>query len=158
MGGPLTKLVVVLAVGFGAGRCPVAPGTCGTIAALPIYYLIRDLPLAWYLGFTASSFLAGIAICGAGARSLGAKDPPSIVWDEWVGLLVALTGAPRDWAWVIAGVVSFRLFDIAKPWPVGLAERKLSGGFGIMADDLLAGMYAWLTLQALAWAARSADV
>jgi phosphatidylglycerophosphatase A len=144
------RLVQFWALGFGAGLCPVMPGTCGTLAALPIYYLLSALPLSWYLAVMAAFFAAGIGVCGTTARALGAHDHPSIVWDEMVGLLVSLAGAPGGWPWVVLGLAAFRIFDIAKPWPVGLADRRVSGGLGIMLDDVLAGMYACAVVQGIA--------
>jgi phosphatidylglycerophosphatase A len=150
----LRGLVQVAAFGFGTGRCPVAPGTCGTLAAVPPYWLLfRDLPIAWYLSITAALFLAGIGICGATARALGVHDHPGIVWDEMVGLLVTLAGAPRGWPWVLLGVVAFRIFDVAKPWPIGLADRTVRGGLGIMLDDALAGLFGCAVVQGVAWMA-----
>jgi phosphatidylglycerophosphatase A len=126
------------------------PGTCGTLAAVPIYYFLSTLPLSGYLALTAACFAAGIAVCGSAARALGAHDHPSIVWDEMVGLLVALAGAPKGWPWLVLGVAAFRAFDIVKPWPVGLADRRLSGGLGIMLDDVLAGLYACAVVRGVA--------
>ena len=92
---------------------------------------------------------AGIPICAHTARRMGVHDHPGIVWDEIVGYLVTMTFAPQGWLWVAAGFVLFRVFDIAKPWPIRLLDRNVGGGFGIMVDDLLAGIFAAVVLQLL---------
>ena len=91
--------------------------------------------------------LVGIWACDRTARDLGNKDPGAIVWDEFAGLLVTLTGAPAGWAWVLAGFVLFRGFDILKPWPISWLDRRVGGGLGIMLDDLAAGLAAWVCLN-----------
>jgi phosphatidylglycerophosphatase A len=139
--------VHLLAFGLGSGAVPKAPGTAGTVAAIPLYLLLQ--PLAWwiYLLMTAVLFLAGIWLCGRTSRDLGVHDHGGIVWDEWVGLLVTLWLAPSGWIWLLAGFVLFRLFDILKPWPIGWLDRRIGGGLGIMLDDLLAGFYGFALLQ-----------
>jgi len=139
-----------LAYGFGSGLSPWAPGTAGTIAAVPLYLLVRPLPLPWYLGLLVLVFVVGIWACDKAARELGVHDPTAIVWDEVVGFLVAMTAAPPGWRWVLAGFVLFRLFDILKPWPIHVLDRQVQGGLGIMLDDLLAGIIVWVLLQAAA--------
>ena len=143
--------VQLAATGFGAGLSPRAPGTLGTVAAIPLYLLLAGLPTGAYLLATALVFLVGIPVCGAAARRMGVADHPAIVWDEFAGYLLTMTAAPRGWQWVLAGFVLFRLFDIAKPWPVRWADRRVHGGLGIMLDDVLAAGYAWAGLQGLAW-------
>jgi phosphatidylglycerophosphatase A len=143
--------VHLLAFGFGAGAAPVAPGTAGTLVGLPLYALMAGLPLPVYLVLLAGLVGVGIAICGRTAADLGVHDHPGIVWDEIAGLLVALCGVPVGWPWALAGFVLFRVFDILKPWPIQWVDRRVGGGLGIMADDLLAGLYAALLLHAAAW-------
>lgn len=139
-----------LALGFGSGCIPRAPGTFGTLAAIPLYWWLRDLTLADYLLLTAVAFAAGIWLCGRTTRDLGIHDHPSIVWDEIVGYFITMIAAPSGWLWIIAGFGLFRVFDIFKPWPIAWVDKRVSGGFGIMLDDVLAGFYAWLILQFLA--------
>jgi phosphatidylglycerophosphatase A len=141
--------VHLLAVGFGSGAAPYAPGTFGTVAAVPLYLVLHWLPLPWYLGATLLSFLLGIWLCGATARDLGVHDHSGIVWDEFVGYLVTMTAAPAGWIWVAAGFVLFRFFDVVKPWPIHWADRQVSGGLGIMLDDVLAGAYSLACLQGI---------
>jgi phosphatidylglycerophosphatase A len=143
--------VHLLAYGFGSGLVPRGPGTAGTVVGVAVYLLLQDLALPLYLGIVSSLFLSGIWICHKVAHELGVHDHPAIVWDEIVGYLVTMISAPHGWQWVLGGCVLFRLFDIWKPWPIHLADRKLSNGFGIMLDDLLAGVMAALVLQLVAW-------
>jgi phosphatidylglycerophosphatase A len=135
-----------IAFGLGSGLSPWAPGTAGTLVAVPIYMSIANLPLGWYLAVLALVCAVGFWACGRTARDLGEDDPSAIVWDEVAGYLVAMTAAPRGWAWVLAGFLAFRLFDIVKPWPIRAAERLRPPGLGIMIDDLVAGVFAWATL------------
>jgi phosphatidylglycerophosphatase A len=138
-----------LAYGAGSGLSPWAPGTAGTLAAIPLYLLVAPLPLVAYLALVAASFAIGVWACGKTARELGVDDPSPVVWDEVVGLLVTLIAAPPGWVWVLVGFLLFRLFDILKPWPIRVLDRDLHGGLGIMLDDLVAGLMAWGVLQAL---------
>lgn len=140
-----------LAFGFGSGCVPKAPGTMGTLAAIPVYLLIADVSLWQYLLLTSLMFVLGIWMCGRTAEKLGVHDHPGIVWDEIVGYLVTMIAAPEGWVWLIVGFALFRLFDILKPWPISLADKELSGGFGIMIDDVLAGIAAFIVLHLIAY-------
>lgn len=146
----LLQPVNFLALGFGSGLVPVAPGTAGTLAAIPVYLLLQPLAPGVYLPLVVALFLAGIPICGFTARRLQVHDHPGIVWDEVVGYLVTMAFAPAGWLWVVAGFVLFRIFDVAKPWPIQWFDRRVSGGLGIMLDDLVAGMFAAAVLWLLA--------
>ena len=146
----LNRLAYWLAIGFGAGRAPFAPGTFGTAAAIPLYWLMQPLSAPWYAATTVLLFVLGVAICTRVVTVLGLVDPPSVVWDEIVGYLVTLFMAPGGWEYMALGFVLFRLFDVWKPYPIYLLER-LPRGWGVMADDALAGVYAALCLQGLAW-------
>lgn len=138
-----------LALGFGSGLLPVAPGTAGTLVAIPVYLLLQPLAAHWYVALVVLLALAGIAVCGKTASHLGVHDHPAIVWDEIVGYLVTMTFAPPGWLWIVLGFVLFRLFDIAKPWPIRWFDRQVGGGLGIMLDDLLAGVFSAALLQLL---------
>ena len=146
----LRSPVLFLAFGFGSGLAPRAPGTAGTLAAVPLYLLLSQFPLAVYIGVVLVVCVAGVWICGAASRQLGVHDHPGIVWDEFAGLLITMLAAPPGWLWLVAGFCLFRLFDIWKPWPICWADRRLTGGLGIMLDDLLAGALAAVGLQLLA--------
>lgn len=139
-----------LAFGFGLGRIPVAPGTFGTLAGIPFFLLLQPLTLAVYLAIVAVMFLVGIWLCHKTAHDLGVHDHPGIVWDEIVGYLITMTAAPAGWQWLVIGFVLFRVFDILKPWPIRYFDRKVPGGFGIMLDDVLAGVFAAMILQLIA--------
>tara|TARA_R110001583_G_scaffold54126_5_gene166176 strand:- start:248 stop:718 length:471 start_codon:yes stop_codon:yes gene_type:complete len=145
----LKNPVHLLSVGFGSGLAPKAPGTFGTIAALPIWYGLQFLPPAYYVLVLILAFVLGVYLCGATADALGVHDHGGIVWDEFVGLWIALFMVPMHITWIALGFVLFRLFDIWKPWPIRVLDAKVHGGFGIMIDDVLAGVYAYLVLQLL---------
>lgn len=134
-------MAAVLSTFFGAGLAPKAPGTVGTLAAVPLYLALRKLPLPLYLAFVAKLFAAGVVASGEMEREWG-KDPSRVVIDEVCGLLVALVSRPKSVRAVIAGFVLFRIFDILKPPPVSTLEKRLDGGLGIMADDIAAGAMA----------------
>jgi phosphatidylglycerophosphatase A len=138
-----------LALGFGSGLLPVAPGTAGTLAAIPVYLVLQPLATPWYLALVVLLALAGIAVCGITASRLDVHDHPAIVWDEIVGYLVTMTFAPPGWLWIVLGFLLFRLFDITKPWPIRWFDRQVGGGLGIMLDDLLAGVFSAALLQLL---------
>lgn len=137
----------ILAFGFGAGAMPKAPGTWGTLIALPIYFAMIGLPMMFYLAIVALMFVAGIWICHATARDLKVHDHPGIVWDEIVGYLITMIAVPMEGWWWLVGFVLFRLFDITKPFPIRQLDRQVKGGFGIMVDDVVAAVYAGLVLQ-----------
>ncbi|HHM05879.1 MAG TPA: phosphatidylglycerophosphatase A [Gammaproteobacteria bacterium] len=139
-----------LALGFGSGLAPKAPGTFGTLVGLPFYWWWQDWPLEAYLLVVAVALVVGIYLCGETARRLGVHDHPAIVWDEMVGLWITLAPAPAGGLWWLLGFGLFRLFDIWKPWPIGAIDRRLQGGLGIMLDDVLAGLYAALAVVAAA--------
>ncbi len=124
-----------LAYGFGAGLSPMAPGTIGTLVAIPLYLLLANLPTPVYVGAVVALIAVGVWACGKAVEGAADQDPPGIVWDEVVGFLVAMTAVPMGLAWIIMGFLLFRLFDIYKPWPVRWAQERFRGGLGIIADD-----------------------
>ena len=141
-----------IATGFGAGFAPKAPGTVGSVAALlPWWFLMQDLPPLAYLAVLVGGFALGTWAAHWVIRETGIEDPGLVVWDEYIGVWIALFAAPAGWPWMLAGLVLFRVFDIAKPWPVSWADRKLHGGFGAMLDYALAGLYALGVLQLSAY-------
>jgi phosphatidylglycerophosphatase A len=139
----------LLAFGGGVGLAPRAPGTVGSLVALPLYFLLAPLPLVFYLVLVAALFVLGVWACGRTERELGVHDHPGIVWDEVVGMLVTLIPAPPGWAWLLVGFGLFRLFDIWKPFPISWLNDRIKGGSGIMLDDLAAGIAAAACLQGL---------
>ena len=136
-----------IAFGFGSGLMPLAPGTWGTLAAIPIYLLIAKLPWSIYLVITFLAFGLGVVVCNKVSRELGVHDYSGIVWDEIVGYLLTLFLAPLNFYCMILGFLLFRLFDVWKPWPIRMADNRIHGGFGIMFDDVLAAVPAWVLLQ-----------
>lgn len=119
----------------------------GTIAAIPIYLAFVQTNIWIYSVLTLIVSLAGIWICEQAATKLGEHDFGGIVWDEIAGLLITLWFVPFSWKALVIGFVLFRVFDIIKPWPIKWVDQKVSGGFGIMLDDMLAGLLAALVLQ-----------
>ncbi len=143
--------VLLLAFGFGSGLAPKAPGTAGTLAAIPLYLVLSPFSLPVYLAVLLVMVIAGIWLCGSAAARLGTHDHPGIVWDEMAGYLLTMIAASGSWWSVVAGFVLFRLFDIWKPWPIGLVDRRVAGGAGIMVDDLLAAVPAAVGVALLEW-------
>lgn len=136
-----------LAFGLGSGAAAKAPGTFGTVAAIPLYLLLAQLPLALYLVAIVVSFALGIYLCGQTSKDMQVHDHGGIVWDEFVGFWITMIALPLHWTWLLAGFLLFRLFDIVKPFPIGWLDKRVHGGLGIMIDDVLAGLFALLVLQ-----------
>jgi len=137
-----------VAFGFGAGLAPFAPGTFGTLLAIPLWWLFSEgYDASTMLALIASLFAAGIWACGITGRHLGVADHGGMVWDETVAFLLVLAIIPAGAGWVVAAFLLFRFFDIVKPPPIRQADARFKGGFGVMFDDLLAAGY---TLVALA--------
>lgn len=148
-----------IATALGAGLSPQAPGTAGSLVALlPWWFLLRELPLAWYGVVLVAGFTLGVWACGVADRRLGAHDQGALVWDEVIGMWLTLLAAPLQWRWMLVGFALFRLFDIWKPWPVRVADRRVHGGLGVMLDDVLAGAYALIVLQVAAFVLRHGSV
>ena len=146
---------VFLAFGFGSGLAPKAPGTFGTLAALPCYLLFAFQPLLLYSAIVLLAALLGIWLCDRASAAIGAHDHPGIVWDEFVGLWIALWAVPVEPLWILAGFTVFRVFDIIKPWPINWLDRHCGGGFGIMIDDVAAGALACVTLHGALYLGRT---
>jgi phosphatidylglycerophosphatase A len=141
-----------LAFGLGSGAVPFAPGTFGTLAAVPLYLLFAGLPLGWYLLLLIATFGIGIYLCERTANDLGVHDHGGIVWDEFVGYWITMAAVPQGWWWPVLGFVLFRFFDILKPFPISWLDKHVHGGLGIMVDDAVAGMFASVCLQLLVFA------
>ena len=136
-----------LAYGFGSGLAPWAPGTFGTLAAVPFALLLKGLALPGYLLLLCGLFVLGVTVCGRASERLGRHDPGGIVWDEMVGYWLTIALLPLHWMWLAGGFLAFRFFDILKPWPIRAVEKRFGGGLGIMLDDIVAALYAMLLLQ-----------
>ncbi|MFG1175637.1 phosphatidylglycerophosphatase A [Erwiniaceae bacterium CAU 1747] len=131
----------LLATGFGSGLSPWMPGTMGSIAAIPFWYLLNLLPQDLYVLVLLLGISIGVYLCHRTAKDMGVHDHGSIVWDEFIGMWITLMAIPTNsWQWVLAGFLVFRLFDIWKPWPIRWFDRNVHGGMGIMVDDIVAGI------------------
>jgi len=138
------------ALGAGLGLAPKAPGTFGTLLGLPLL-LLMPANLLVYSVVLFVLFAFGVWCCDSCARYLGVHDHGGIVWDEVVGYLITMLALPVTWQWMLAGFVVFRIYDIAKPWPISWVDKQVGGGFGIMIDDVLAGVFAAATLHLVYW-------
>jgi len=146
----MNNLIMAIATGLYTGKIPKAPGTWGSLAALIPWFFIRDLALPLYLALLLGVFIIGFLVAGSAEKMLDTADPGCIVIDEILGMFITLTAAPASpVAWLL-GFTLFRIFDIAKPFPVSWFDRNIHGGPGIMLDDVMAGIYAFASLQ-LIW-------
>jgi phosphatidylglycerophosphatase A len=139
--------VHLLALGFGAGLAPIAPGTFGSVVGL--LFGLAVAPFGWWTAaaVTVLVTIAGIWICGESARRLGVHDHPAIVWDEVAGMMLVCLAAPATWWGIALAFALFRLFDIWKPWPIREVDHGMRGGLGIMLDDVMAALMAVAVLQ-----------
>ncbi len=137
----------LLSLGFGSGLSPKMPGTMGTVIGVLIYLVLPSVDWKIYLGIVLGTFLIGIFLCGYTAKALNVHDHPGIVWDEIVGYFITMFMVPKEWMWILLGFILFRIFDIWKPWPISIADKRLKGGFGIMLDDVIAGIFALIIIQ-----------
>ena len=143
----MSRFFLILATGFGVGYSPIAPGTLGTLIAIPIYYFLSEIPLPLY-GITLIGFLfLSIWISENAETFFGKKDDPRIVIDEMMGFFITMLWIPKTTHFIMIGFIIFRFFDILKPFPIRHLERKLKGGFGIVLDDVLAGVYSNIILH-----------
>ncbi len=141
----LNNPVHFLALGFGSGLLKPAPGTWGTLAGVPLVWLASSLLTTHSIGFLSLIVLGcviGIYLCGQTARDVGVHDHGAIVWDEIMGLFIAMLWLPLSWKTLVLAFVLFRLFDILKPWPISWLDKHVHGGVGIMLDDVIAGLMA----------------
>ena len=141
----LSSPAAFLALGGGAGLVPRAPGTAGSLLAIPLVLMLQGLPFGWQIAVWAAMCVAGVWLCDRAGKALGEPDHPAIVWDEICGTTIVLLLAPPGLGWMLAGFLAFRAFDIAKPWPINIIDRRFANGAGAMGDDLLAAVYALAT-------------
>jgi len=136
-----------IACGFGSGLTPKAQGTFGSLAAVLPWLLLRGLSVPAWVGVIVVAFVIGVWACNVSGRILGVDDHRSLVWDEFVGLWITLLPAlVAPWWAVVLGFALFRLFDVWKPWPIAWFDRRVKGGFGVMLDDVIAGIFAGIVL------------
>ena len=148
----MDRLFMTIATGFGAGYLPKAPGTWGSLVALPLHFFLRQLaPDHYALALTAIFFIAVIT-AGQAEKILDRKDPGVVVIDEIIGMLITLIGAPNNPLVWLLGFLIFRFFDIFKPYPIRIIDQRVNGGMGIVLDDVLAGIYSLIVLQVFCYA------
>ncbi|UCF31467.1 MAG: phosphatidylglycerophosphatase A [bacterium] len=141
--------VRVLATGLGAGYSPFAPGTAGTVVAIPLFLLLSQWGSWGVFAGLAITAAVGVPLAGRMEVLTGVKDPKPVVIDEIAGYLLTMIGSPPDALHVLSGFFLFRVFDVLKPPPVRSLERAFAGGLGVVADDLMAGAYSWACLWIL---------
>ena len=143
------KAVVFLATGFFVGKLPLAPGTFGSLLGLPLCFLLAGIQLPMAIAVGALVIVLATWIAGVAERTLGRPDPGCIVIDEIAGMTVTLMGLPLNLATAVVGFLLFRLLDILKPFPIRVFDKRLSGGLGIVADDVVAGIISNFILRIL---------
>ena len=145
----MDRLIMAIATGLGLGYLPKAPGTWGTLLALPIHFLIVRLPMPGYIYTLASIIIIAVLTAGSAEKIMDKPDPSIVVIDEVAGMLIALIAIPRHpLAWILAFIL-FRFFDIIKPFPVNFFDHRFHGGLGIVLDDIMAGIYSLAALRIL---------
>lgn len=162
----LDRIVYWLGIGLGSGMPKRAPGTWGTVGGLIVAIPLMRLGFVPFLIITIVASIIGIWICGRTSELMNVHDDPHIVWDEWAGMWITLlpfafigfdqlaeiNGVKLDWFVILVAFILFRLFDILKPFPISWADKKVSGGLGIMLDDILAGLMAIVVMAAVSYA------
>jgi phosphatidylglycerophosphatase A len=143
----LNKFFLFLATGFGVGFSPIAPGTLGTLVAIPIYYFLSEIPSPLYEITLIGFFFLSVWISENAERLFGKEDDQRIVIDEVIGFLITMLWVPKTIRLIIIGFFAFRFFDILKPFPIRRLEKRFKGGFGVVLDDVAAGIYANIILR-----------
>jgi phosphatidylglycerophosphatase A len=142
---------MAIATGLYSGYLPKAPGTWGSLVGLFIFFMLHALSLPVYLAVVAGLFLVGSFAAGEAEKIMDHKDPGLVVIDEIVGMLITMIAVPATPLTMALGFILFRIFDIAKPFPINLVDQRLHGGVGIMLDDVIAGIYSLAALHLLSW-------
>lgn len=140
-----------IAFGFGSGAMPFAPGTFGTLIAIPFYLCMQSLSHFQYLFILMVVTVFSIWLCEKISKEIQVHDHPGMCIDEVVGFLVTMFAAPHGFRWIVLGFILFRLFDIWKPWPIHIIDKKMHGGIGMILDDVMAGIYSLLIIRILSW-------
>ena len=143
------RFVRLVSTGLGTGLVPHAPGTAGTLVGIPLFLVFAQMSWQLHLLSILALSLLAVYVSGAAEKALDRKDAPCIVIDEIVGFQFTMLFIPPTLLHIVLGFIAFRIFDITKPFPIGLCERKIPGGWGIVADDIMAGIYARATLALL---------
>ncbi len=147
----LTRFFLLLATGLGVGYSPIAPGTLGTLLAIPVYYFLSNIASPIYEVTLIGFFFLSVWISEKGEIFFGKKDDSRIVVDEMMGFLIAMLWVPKTILFITIGFFLFRFFDILKPFPIRHLERRLKGGFGVVLDDVMAGIYASIILHLISF-------
>ena len=147
----MNRFIVILATGFGVGYSPVAPGTLGTLIAIPVYYFLSEIPSPLYEITLIGFFFLSVWVSENAERLFGKKDDQRIVIDEIIGFLITMLWVPKTIRFVMIGFFLFRFFDILKPFPIRRLEKRFKGGFGVVLDDVAAGVYANVVLQIVSY-------
>ena len=145
----MRRFFLLLATGFGVGYSPIAPGTLGTLVAIPIYYFLSEISSPLYEITIVGFFFLSVWISENAERYFGKKDDQRIVIDEIIGFLITMLWIPKTILFIIIGFFLFRFFDILKPFPIRHLEKKFKGGYGVVLDDVLGGVYADIILHVL---------
>jgi phosphatidylglycerophosphatase A len=143
----MNYFILILATGFGVGYSPIAPGTLGTLLAIPVYYFLSAIPSPIYEITLIGFFFLSVWISENAEIFFGKKDDQRIVIDEMMGFLTTMLWVPKTVHFIIIGFFLFRLFDILKPFPIRRLEKRLKGGYGVVLDDVIAGVYANIVLH-----------
>jgi phosphatidylglycerophosphatase A len=138
------------AFGFGSGAMPFAPGTFGTLMAIPFYLLFRPLPVFAYLIFVIAFVLVSSWASEKISKEINVHDHSGMCIDEFAGFFVTMINAPHGFYWILLGFILFRIFDILKPWPIYVVDEKMAGGLGMVLDDVIAGIYSCIIIQIIA--------
>jgi phosphatidylglycerophosphatase A len=145
--GWMNRFFLLLSTGFGVGYSPIAPGTLGTLIAIPVYYFLSEIPSPIYEITLIASFFLSVWISESAEIFFRKKDDQRIVIDEMIGFLITMLWVPKTILFIVIGFFLFRFFDILKPFPIRHLERRLKGGFGVVLDDVMAGVYANIILR-----------
>lgn len=137
------------AFGFGSGAMPFAKGTFGTLLAIPFYLMLKPLPLGYYLSFVIIFIILSALASDIVSRKIREHDHPGMCIDEFAGFFVTMIAAPPAPVWILIGFLLFRFFDIIKPWPIKFIDENVGGGFGMVLDDVVAGIFSCLIIQIL---------
>lgn len=141
-----------IAFGFGAGTIPYAPGTFGTLMAIPFFILLNTFTLPIYVTLVGAIVIFSIILSDQISKKLQIHDHPGMCLDEFCGFFITMTNAPMSWAWILFGFILFRFFDIVKPWPIRFLDENIGGGLGMILDDIVAGLFSMIIIQIMLYA------
>jgi len=147
----MKHFILLLATGFGVGYSPIGPGTLGTLIAIPIYYFLSEIPLPLYEITLIGFLFLSVWISENAETFFGKKDDPRIVIDEMMGFFITMLWVPKTPLFILVGFILFRFFDILKPFPIRCLERRMKGGWGVVLDDVMAGVYSNIILQIISY-------